>query len=284
MFKFNKLILISAVIIAAAAAFTINNFSAVPAVSTNDGIELPVVMYHSILKNTELSGKYIITPSQLAEDIEYLEAHGYTAISMEQLIDYVDNNAPLPEKPVMLTFDDGCYNNYEYALPILAEHDAHGIFCIVGKYTDDYTGTNEANIAYGYMRWIDVYNLAMSGHAEIANHSYDFHKYANGRSGSKKKSWESKGEYQSIFKADTQKTQEECLANTGIAPIMYAYPFGEYSKESLDVLKELGFRASFTCNEGVNIITHDPECLFFLKRNNRPDNIGTAEFFSKLIH
>lgn len=284
MLKFSKIIAAISGLLILSIAFITKSLSSIPAASTGSGVELPIIMYHSILKNTELSGKYIITPSQLTEDIEYLESKGYTTITAAQLIDYVDNGTPLPEKPVMLTFDDGCYNNYEYVLPILREHDAHAVFCIVGKYTDDYTGINEANAAYGYMRWIDVYNMTASGHGEIANHSYDFHKYSNGRKGSRKKSGESKSEYQRIFKEDTQKTQDECLANTGSAPLVYAYPFGEYSKESIDVLKELGIRASFTCNEGVNIITQNPECLFLLKRNNRPDNVGTAEFFSKLIN
>lgn len=284
MFKFLKILLAPMILLILVAVLILQSLSSIPAISENSGIELPIIMYHSILKNTELSGKYVITPSTLSEDIEYLQKNGYTTISMKQLIDYVDNGTSLPEKPVMLTFDDGCYNNYEYVLPILEKYDACAIFCIVGKYTDDYTDSNEANISYGYMRWIDVYNLSMSGRAEIANHSYDFHKHANGRRGSKKKAWESINDYKNIFKKDTQRTQTECYNNTGITPIVYAYPFGEYSKESFDVLKDLGFKASFTCNEGVNIITQDPESLFLLKRNNRPDNIGTAEFFSNLIH
>ena len=284
MFRLNRLIIAAFVIIIFSIAFVMKNIPALPTISTESGVELPVVMYHSVLKNTELSGKYIITPSQFEKDIEYLEEKGYTTISAQQLVDYVDNGTPLPEKSVMLTFDDGCYNNYEYVLPILKKHNAHGIFCIVGKYTDDYTGLNEANAAYGYMRWIDVYNMSSSDNAEIANHSYDFHKISNGRRGAGKKRRESKKEYQKIFREDTEKTQKECLANTGTLPFIYTYPFGEYSNDSTEVLKDMGFRISFTCAEGVNIITRDSDCLFLLKRNNRPDNIGTAEFFSKLIH
>ena len=76
--------------------------------------------------------------------------------------------------------------------------------------------------------------------------------------------------------------QTRCKNNADITPIIYTYPFGEYSKESLTVLKELGFRISMTCNEGVNIITRDSECLYFLKRNNRPSNVETAVFFESI--
>ncbi len=284
MFKFNKLIIPSAAVLAAVLAIILHNFSYVPAISSDTGIELPIVMYHSILKDSELSGKYVITPDILENDIKYLQSRGYSAVSSAQLIDYVTSSAPLPEKPVMLTFDDGCYNNFEYALPILEKYGFHGIFCTVGKYTDDYTASNEVNVTYSYMRWIDIFNMNSSNHAEIACHSYDFHKYSGGRRGSKRKSGESKEEYKRIFREDTQKYIDDCVKNAGFAPTVYAYPFGEYSKESTDVLKDLGFLMSLTCNEGVNIITKNPDCLFLLKRNNRPDNIGTAEFFDKLIH
>ncbi len=280
MFKIIRFLIITVITAVGLAVFFEHHN--IPAISNNTHIELPIIMYHSVLKDSELSGKYIITPDCLIKDLEYLEKSGYTTITAQQLIDYTTNNTPLPEKPVMLTFDDGCYNNYEYVLPILKSHNAHGIFAIVGKYTDSYTDINEVNTAYGYMRWLDVYNLSQSSHAEIANHSYDFHKYTTDRRASKKKSWESLYDYQSLFRADTEKMQTKCKNNADVTPVIYAYPFGEYSKESLDVLKELGFKMSFTCNEGINIITKDPDCLFFLKRNNRPSNIETAVFFENI--
>lgn len=282
MLKFIKLFVIATVAATSLWLFFVNHN--IPAMNTDTAVELPIIMYHSILKDDELSGKYIITPECLIEDIEYISDMGYTSISAKELIDYVDNGTPLPEKPIMLTFDDGCYNNYEYVLPILKLYGHKGIFSIVGKYTDEYTDINEASTAYGYMRWIDVYNLSLSGYAEIANHSYDFHKYTDNRRASKKKSWESIYDYQNIFLQDTEKMQNRCINNADVTPVIYTYPFGEYSKESLGVLKDMGFRMSFTCNEGINIITQNSECLYFLKRNNRPNNVETADFFNGILN
>ena len=126
------------------------------------GVSLPVIMYHSILKDTARSGKYVITPSTLDSDIKYLHSKGYTTVSAAQVIDYVENNSPLPQNPIMLTFDDGCYNNYFYAVPILKDNNARGIFSIVGAYTDEYTDFDISNPNYGYLKWSDVYEMYVS--------------------------------------------------------------------------------------------------------------------------
>ena len=159
----------------------------VSVMSDSAAVSLPVVMYHSILRDTGKSGKYVVTPDTLDSDIKYLHSMGYTTISAAQLIDYVENNEPLPEKPVMLTFDDGCYNNLFYAVPILKDNNARGIFSVVGKYTDDYTESDEVNPNYSYLRWQDVYEMYVSENCEIGNHSYNFHSNDGGRDGAKKR-------------------------------------------------------------------------------------------------
>lgn len=80
---------------------------------TEDGIAVPIIMYHSILKNSHL-GKYVITPEEFEEDIRYLNEHKYNSITMTDLINYVYNNGDIPLKPVVITFDDGNLNNYIY--------------------------------------------------------------------------------------------------------------------------------------------------------------------------
>lgn len=254
----------------------------VPVISRSDSVELPIVMYHSVLRDTALSGKYVITPSELESDIKYLKSKGYTTVSMKEVISFTEGNGELPEKPVMLTFDDGCYNNYGYVLPILEQYDAHAVFCVVGEYTDQYSDENIANMSYGYMRWQEISELFNNPHAEIANHSYAFHSNTNGRNGSKKKKNESPEEYKQIFRADTQKAQSKFAENCGFEPYIYAYPFGAYSEESFDVLKDMGFKATLSCNEGINLITHDTDCLYLLKRYNRPSGISSSSFFEKL--
>lgn len=248
-----------------------------------DSVSLPIVMYHSVLKDTELSGKYVITPNTLVQDIEYLRNNGYTFISADELINFVDNAGELPEKPVMLTFDDGFYNNYGYVKPILEKFGAKAIISVVGSYTDEYSESNITNMTYGYMRWAEIYDMFLSSRIEIANHSYDFHSNTNGRNGSKRNKNEDIETYKSVFYEDTKKAQDRFLTKTGFVPIIYTYPFGAYSEETTDILKDMGFRMSLTCNEGMNYITKEPDSLFLLKRYNRPSDICTDEFFSNML-
>ena len=263
-----------------------NNISTVPVLSTSasDSVPLPIVMYHCVLKDTEKSGKYVITPDTLKSDIKYLKNNGYTFVSAQDLIDYTENNGSLPEKPVMLTFDDGFYNNYGYVKPILEECDAKAIVSVVGSYTDEYSESNIANLSYGYLRWIDVYDMFLSSRIEIGNHSYDFHSNNNGRNGSKRNKGEDINTYKQVFYDDTKKAQDRFMTKTGFLPYIYTYPFGAYSEETTDILKEMGFKVSLSCNEGINSITKAPDCLFLLKRYNRPSGISSEEFFSKMIN
>lgn len=249
---------------------------------TDIGINMPVIMYHSILRDESRSGEYVITPQQLDSDIKYLYSQGFTTVSAAQVIDYAENGEPLPEKPVMLTFDDGCYNNLFYAVPILKDNNARGIFSIVGEYTDEYTASGEVNPNYSYLRWEDVYEMYLSENCEIANHSYGFHSRSAKRNGSKKRSGESAEEYKKIFAEDTRRMQDACFENCGFYPVIYAYPYGLYSEESFEVLKEMGFKMTLSCEEGMNRITRGTDCLNLLKRYNRPAGVSSEKFFEKI--
>ena len=88
------------------------NDVALPSAAKKDSVKVPILMYHSILRSTNTHGDYIITESAFESDLKYLKDNGYTTIVMQDLIDFVCNGKKLPEKPVVLTFDDGYSNNY----------------------------------------------------------------------------------------------------------------------------------------------------------------------------
>lgn len=247
----------------------------------SNGRELLIVMYHSVVADSSKSGKYVVTPETVKEDIMYLKNEGFSFVSAQEVIDYSEHGTPLPKKPVMLTFDDGHYNFYSHVMPILEETGAKAVCSVVGSYTDEFSESNIKNSTYGYMRWSEVYDMYLSNRVEVGNHSYDFHSLDKGRKGAQKKWGESDEEYKRIFRADTEKAQNRFLSKTGFTPVIYAYPFGAYSKGTTEWLKDMGFKMSFSCTEGINVVTSNPDSLFLLKRFNRPSGLTSADFFER---
>lgn len=280
--KHISLIILAFAIAASAITNYMHDIHAVP-VSGDDGKELLIIMYHSVLKDTARTGKYVVTPDNVTNDINYLKDNGYTFVSAQEVIDYAESNTALPEKPVMLTFDDGNYNFYGYVVPILEQTGTNAVVSVVGSYTDEFSESNIKNMSYGYMRWSEVYDMFLSNRVEVGNHSYEFHSTDKGRNGSKKKNDESMSEYKRIFVADTEKAQNRFMTKTGFTPVIYTYPFGAYTEETADWLREMGFKMSLGCTEGVNRITHDSNSLFFLKRYNRPGGISSEQFFRNVL-
>ena len=111
---------ISFLIVTIVGIFCWHPLSLALSVPPEEAVEVPILMYHGILKDKKLQGKYVIGPDLLESDLCYLKEHGYTAVVMQDLIDYT-NGGDLPEKPIMITFDDGYYNNYLYAFPLMKD-------------------------------------------------------------------------------------------------------------------------------------------------------------------
>lgn len=250
--------------------------------NSEDYIEVPIIMYHSILKDPSRSNKYTVTPTVLEEDLKYIKDKGYTTVTITDLISYVYDNKPLPENPIVLTFDDGHYNNYGYLFPVLEKYDMKAVISIVGSYTDKFTETDEANLNYSYLRWKDIKELMDTGRIEFQNHTYNLHSNTGKRIGTKKIKGETDEHYKNVLEEDILKLQQEFKENTNYIPQCFTYPFGGISNASLDIIKELGFKASLSCEQGINKLTKNPNSLYLLKRYNRPSYISTYNFFQKI--
>lgn len=257
--------------------------AAVPALKqAQEGIPLPILMYHSILKDSARQGKYVCSPDQLKNDLLYLKEHGYEAVNVSDLISYVQNGTPLPQKPVMITFDDGYYNNYLYAYPILKETGMKGVLSVVGKLTESFSETGETNAYWSHVTLEQIKEMSDSGIMEIQNHSYNLHSTKK-RRGCLRMKGEDKGNYKVFLQADTLKTQH-LLEQAGLpVPNCYTYPFGSLNQESEEIIKELGFPVTLGCEEHVSRITRDWECLYKLGRFNRASGPSSAEFLKKIL-
>ncbi len=280
--KIKRRNLLLSVLLIFVVAVSLVAIKAVSVSNEKNGAELPIIMYHQLTKSESRAGRYVLTMEQFEKDLIFLKEKGYETVTVQQLLNYVKGKGDLPQKGVMLTFDDGCETLYAYAAPLLKQYGFTAVGFAVGALADSYSELDDHNLNYSCLTWEEIKELCSGNIVDIQSHSYDLHKNTGNRSGAKKKKGESLEQYSEFLGADVSKMKEKMFEHTGKFPIAFAYPFGSYSPESADILKKYGFEMAFTCEERVNIIKKsEPECLFRLGRYNRPNGISSESFFEK---
>ena len=252
------------------------------AASADAGVSLPILMYHSILRDPAKTGAYVIRPETVESDLAWLKNHGYETVTVADLLAYVDDGMPLPERPVMITLDDGNLNNATYLLPLLEKYDMRAVVSVVGSYCETYSAHPDPNPAYAYLSWAEVGEISSGGRVEIQNHSYDMHRLT-GRVGAGRLPGEGDDAYRLALTSDAMRTQQMLTEHCGIRPTAYAYPYGNRGQGADAILADAGFRCTMTCEERVNRVTRDPSSLFSLGRFNRSGLLTTTEMMKKVF-
>lgn len=249
--------------IIAAIALAVLLLGKTPACAADDTLYLPIAMYHEVkpFKN----GKDCITPDELESDLKYLSENGYHSVTMDEVINHVYLGSPLPDKPIILSFDDGYLNTYVNVMPLLEKYGFKIVLAVIGKAVDEFTAQPDENIDYSCISWDQLGQMLATGLVEVENHSYDLHKCST-RIGCRQNSGETGAEYETVLSRDIDRLQDALYAATGRAPATFVYPYGEACEYSDPFLFEMGFRATLSCDFGMNALTHDPDCLFGLKR------------------
>ncbi|MCM8760762.1 MAG: polysaccharide deacetylase family protein [Candidatus Omnitrophica bacterium] len=128
--------------------------------SLKNAYVLPILMYHSIDDNTRLS-KLSVSPESFERQMKFLKDHRYNVISVEKAVSYIQNKERVPPKTIAITFDDGFYNNYKYAYPVLKKYGIPAtIYVIVGKIGQP-----------GYLGWKEIKEMSDSGLITIGSHT-----------------------------------------------------------------------------------------------------------------
>lgn len=275
---------LAGLILFAAVGASVEQRLARPASAQDTAVPLPVAMYHSVTDQGDSPGEYVISPSMLEKDLQWLSQHGYETVVVGDLVSHVENGTPLPEKPVMLTFDDGYYNNYRNAYPLLQKYGMQAVLSPVGTLVEQFTETDdpEEHEVWSYCTRQELQEMAVSGVVEMQNHSYDFHELTP-RRGCLRKSGEDEATYRNIFFEDTRKAQE-LFRSIGISPpVCYTYPYGARNAETDALVQEYGFVASLSCEEGITCITRDAASLKNIRRYNRDGRISSEQFWQKVL-
>jgi peptidoglycan/xylan/chitin deacetylase (PgdA/CDA1 family) len=188
-------------------------------------------MYHYISEPPPGSDAYRIdlstTPDTFRQQMAYLRDNGFTTIDLYDLTMAITGQTELPEKPVLITFDDGYLDNYESAFPILREYGFEGTFFIVSEFVD--RGRE------GYMTWPMIEEMAAAGH-RIEPHSRT-HPDLVGKT-HEELVWEILGSLETI------------TAHIGYQPRYFCYPGGAYDETTIKMLQELDFWGAVTTANG----------------------------------
>ncbi|MGC2872343.1 polysaccharide deacetylase family protein [Ihubacter sp. rT4E-8] len=241
-------------------------------------VQVPILMYHGLTQKSNQVNDYFIPVETFKNDVAWLKENGYTAVTMQDLIDYVydkSGDVSLPQKPVVITFDDGYYNNHKYGTPILKEYGMKAVISVIGSACEEAAQAEYRAEDYCNATWNQLKEMASSGLWEIQNHSYDLHKQKNGRKGARIKAGETQEKYEEMLQADLTQLQKKLKETTGVSPITFTWPFGAYTDSVRPLLKKMNFRATLSCRSGINTLTKgDTEGLYLLKRNIRKPGVS----------
>ncbi len=291
-FKFNNKILLGLFFIALffimVVCFRYLYANTTPVINTSIKKPLPVIMYHHVSEKESLLNKYTVSVEELESDLVYLLENGYTTISINELLTYMYDGGSLPQKPILLTFDDGHESFYHYVFPLLKKYNAKAVVSVVGSFTDAYSTNEDHNIDYSYLTWKQINEMANTPYVEIGNHTYNMHSLQNeldGRKGCDIIKGEDLDSYTKKLVEDVSRVENNILNYTSYKSSVFAYPFGIFSQETKDIIKGMGFPVILTCAELVNYI--DPEnddFLYNLGRFNRDSGLTSYEFFKNILN
>ena len=191
-------------------------------------LEIPIFLYHHIVKEeSEIQYDYMQTTEKTFEEqIRGLENLGYHFISYQDLIDYNNGQKKLYKKSCVLTFDDGCKDIYTNAYPILQKYNIPFTMFVV---------TNAVG-AEGCASWEELKEMQDSGLALIASHSTNHTEF------NKLSVEETLENVDSSYKALEENLGEQKTK-------IFTYPYGLYSQEQLEPLKEEGYVINLTDNK-----------------------------------
>ena len=253
-----------------------------PAAAEAYSAQVPILMYHNLAQ--EGSGNDTISVQRFEEHLAALQDAGYTTITFQDLLAYVEQGTELPEKPVLLTFDDGYESNYTLAYPLLQQYQMKATIFVIGVSMgkDTYKDTGQAMIPHFTQE--QAAEMEASGLVTIESHGYDMHEVQGRdpepiRVGILPREDESEWDYAAFLR-------EDCQAMTdllGTTPGVLAYPYGYASELSEVVLHEMGIYATVTIEEKVNTIVKGlPQSLRQMGRFYMTEAISAPELLSML--
>lgn len=220
---------------------------------------LYILMYHDFVEGDEEEcNNWTLPISRFREDLQWLSDHGYTAVLPSQLA----AGEPLPERAVMITFDDGYDTNYTLALPVLQEFNVGVVISLIVNHID----RQEPK----WLTWDMCREMSKTGLVEFGSHTYESHA---GR-GIVRRDGESREEYEARVFPDIEKSISLIQSEVGGEVLFFAYPHGETDPWANDFLRE-HFAVTVTTRHGPADVS---DGLYDMPRHNISLTADVSQF------
>ena len=230
---------------------------------------LRILCYHEI--GFSDGTPYALDRKTFVEQISYLRTHGFHFISAEDLLEALNGQKKLPEKPVLLTFDDAYKSFYEFVFPLLKRLEIPAVLGVVVSWIEN---GPPPGLPYPLMNWEEIREVAQSPWVEVASHSYALHKWvtytpqgnvfsavAVSRYLPEEKRYESLGEYLQRIEQDLKKSCILLGKRTGFHPRILVWPYGRFNRLAQKEALKCGFKLSFSLEDPRNDNLESPEYI-----------------------
>lgn len=214
---------------------------------------VPILLYHYVEyvkdEGDTIRKSLNIIPAVFDEEVKTLKNAGYIFLTPKDLADILDEKMDLPQRPVILTFDDGYRDFYTDVFPILKKYNAKATAFIVPNFL------NKPNNMDTWM----LREIVKSGLVEIGAHTMD-HSYLAGLP-------KKRVEFEVL---ESKRFLEKSL---GISIVSFAYPYGAFDNQAIKVVKDAGFKTAVTTIDGNLVMDIN---RFFLYRVRPGGRVGDS--------
>ncbi len=260
--------------------------------------------YHNV-EDSDPDQAYVgVSTARLIEQLSWLQRHGYQPVTVTDLLTARDGGKPLPEKAVLLTFDDGYASFYTRVFPVLKAFKFPAVLALVGAWleggedaTVQYAPDKTAVVQFGdrtvrrdqFLTWDQIREVRDSGLVEIASHSYDAHHglpanpqgnsepdVTTARFDATSALYQSEASARQALNADTARMVEKIAVELGQRPRVMVWPYGEHSESAMSIAAGAGLPIAFTLADGLasvgrlgavprHLINPDPSLATFVR-------------------
>ena len=249
-----------------------------------------VLTYHDITRRDIASDD--LSPEAFTRQIEYFRTHGWVFVSPQEILAAAKGSARLPEKAVLLTFDDAYESFYNRVFPVLQLLRVPAVLSVVTSWIEN----PQAQLykKKQLMNWAQIREVSDSGLVTVASHSNALHKLipANPQGNlevagnnlqyfTNQRCYETESEFRKRVRADLAESQEILQKKIAKPITILTWPFGAYNEIGLNEARKLGFQMALTLEAGFARLTE----LMRVKRYYvRPELFWTKQFLEEIEH